>query len=233
MGEGHSILEHVVKDGEMIRDYDELLAEFRFLFFEQKRKGERQIENIIFLRNVCKVWGIITTMPYRSLCTKLTERVQWLLTEYIANHEPGDSIPKDIQLLKGCMRESEVDRVWALSNMPHSRIHHLRSKFYTDDFFTPMPSLEDDALPLANLIRERQPSILTVAFDPEGTGPDTHYKVLVLFAASLRFSIGRGDLLHDPNPLIWGKCRVEIVICLFSLTPHNLLLNCRLSQCLV
>lgn len=40
-----------------------------------------------------------------------------------------------------------------------------------------MPSLEDDALPVANLIRARQPDVLTVAFDPEGTGPDTHYKV--------------------------------------------------------
>ena len=41
-----------------------------------------------------------------------------------------------------------------------------------------MPCLEDDALPMANLIKIRQPDILTVAFDPEGTGPDTHYKVL-------------------------------------------------------
>ena len=35
---------------------------------------------------------------------------------------------RDIQLLKGCMREAEVDRVWALSRMPMNRIHHLRSK---------------------------------------------------------------------------------------------------------
>jgi glucosamine-6-phosphate deaminase len=79
-------------------------------------------------------------------------------------------IYREMQLLKGCMRESEVDRVWAISSMPNNRIHHMRSKFYTDDFFTPMPSLEDDALPMANLIRARQPDVLTVAFDPEGTG---------------------------------------------------------------
>ena len=32
-----------------------------------------------------------------------------------------------------------LDRVWSLSRMPMSRIHHMRSKFYTDDFFCPMP----------------------------------------------------------------------------------------------
>lgn len=37
-------------------------------------------------------------------------------------------VHRDIQILKGCMRETEVDRVWALSRMPMNRIHHLRSK---------------------------------------------------------------------------------------------------------
>lgn len=198
-------------DGQISRHYDELLGEFSCLFFENKKPEERFIEHIIFLRNVCQVWDIVTTLSYRSLCAALTERVTWLLTDYLANHQPGDSIPKDIQLFKGCMRESEVDRVWALSKMPNSRVHHLRSKFYTDDFFTPMPSLEDDAMPLANLIRTRQPSVLTVAFDPEGTGPDTHYKVLMLVAASLRISINRGDLVNNPNPLVWGKSGIWAV----------------------
>jgi len=35
---------------------------------------------------------------------------------------------RDIQILKGCMRESETDRYWATAKMPMSRIHHLRSK---------------------------------------------------------------------------------------------------------
>ena len=43
-----------------------------------------------------------------------------------------------------------------------------------------MPSLEDDAMPMANLLKARQPHVLTVALDPEGTGPDTHYKVLLV-----------------------------------------------------
>ena len=63
-------------------------------------------------------------------------------------------------------------------------------RFYTDDFFTPMPSLEDDAIPMANLIRARVPDLLTVAFDPEGTGPDTHYKVLLVSEYERACNIG-------------------------------------------
>jgi hypothetical protein len=33
---------------------------------------------------------------------------------------------------------------------------------------------------MANLLKARQPHVLTVALDPEGTGPDTHYKVLLV-----------------------------------------------------
>ncbi len=73
-----------------------------------------------------------------------------------------------------------------------------------------MPSLEDDALPFANLVRSRQPKIITVAFDPEGTGPDTHYKVLQVVAAGLRISISRGDL-EDPDPIVWGYRNVWFI----------------------
>ena len=114
------------------------------------------------------------------------------------------------------MRESEEDRVWAISRMPMSRIHHMRSKFYTDDFFTPMPSLADDAMPVANLIKSRQPDVITVAFDPEGTGPDTHYKVLQVVAAGLRVAIARKDLIQCRNPIVWGYRNVW-----FEFTPSD------------
>ena len=45
--------------------------------------------------------------------------------------------------------------------------------------------------------------MITVAFDPEGTGPDTHYKVLQVVAAGLRIALQRGDLV-DPDPIVWG-----------------------------
>ncbi len=203
-------LSHIVTSGEMTRDYDDLMASFYEAFYRRDEDAQDQVERTIFLRKVAEVWNINVTQKYDTLIQQLRERVQYLIDEYIHKHQPGDAIPKDIQILKGCMRESEVDRVWALSKMPMNRISHMRSKFYNDDFFTPMPSLVDDALPFANLLRIRQPEIITVAFDPEGTGPDTHYKVLQVVAAGLRISLEKKELEND-NPVVIGYRNVWFV----------------------
>jgi 6-phosphogluconolactonase/glucosamine-6-phosphate isomerase/deaminase len=209
-GDSYQFLTNAVLDGELTRDYDELMAHFRHAFFRKDFVAQDKIEHFIFLRKVAEVFHVTVTQSYNSLIAALKVHIKWLKEEYLPGHQPGDAIPKDIQILKGCMRESEVDRVWALSSMPMNRVHHMRSKFYTDDFFTPMPSLEDDAMPMANLIKARQPDVITVAFDPEGTGPDTHYKVLQVVAAGLRIAIARGDLIN-PNPLVWGYRNVWFV----------------------
>jgi len=199
----------IVNAGELTRNYDDLMIEFHQSFLARDEGHMDAIECVIFLRKVCEVFGIQIVQSYGLLSAQLKERVDWLLAT-LRSFRPGDAMPKELQLLKGCMRETEVDRVWALSRMPMSRVHHMRSKFYTDDFFCPMPSLEDDALPFANLLRDRQPELLTVAFDPEGTGPDTHYKVLQVVAAALRLSLQRGDL-QPPLPQVWGYRNVWFV----------------------
>jgi glucosamine-6-phosphate deaminase len=40
--------------------------------------------------------------------------------------------------------------------------------------------------PILELLEEVGPDIVTVAFDPEGSGPDTHYKVLQAVAEALK-----------------------------------------------
>lgn len=207
--ETQSKLQDIVNAGELQRDYDDLMMEFHAAFQANDAAHQDAVECIIFLRKVAEVWQIQTVQSYSLLAAQLKERVDWLLSS-LNSMRPGDAMPRDLQLLKGCMRETEVDRVWALSRMPMNRIHHMRSKFYTDDFFCPMPSLEDDALPFANLLRARQPELLTVAFDPEGTGPDTHYKVLQVVAAGLKLSLARGDL-HNTDVTVWGYRNVWFV----------------------
>lgn len=90
-----------------------------------------------------------------------------------------------------------------------------------------MPSLEDDALPVANLFRARQPDVITVAFDPEGTGPDTHYKVLQVVAAGLRIALQRHDLDHADSMLVWGYRNVWFI---FSPAEATLMIPCSESD---
>lgn len=98
----------------------------------------------------------------------------------------GEKNPPDIQRLKGMLREFEEELVWAHYGVPVRNIEHLRLGFYTGDIFTQQPDSERDVVPVLECLRRVQPTIISLAFDPEGSGPDTHYKVLQAVAKALR-----------------------------------------------
>ncbi|MGD0343180.1 MAG: hypothetical protein ABSA76_15880, partial [Bacteroidales bacterium] len=98
----------------------------------------------------------------------------------------GEKNPPDIQKLKGMLREYEEELVWAHYGVKVQNIEHLRLGFYTGDIFTPQPQRKRDVDPVLEMLQRVQPTVLTMAFDPEGSGPDTHYKVLQAIAEALR-----------------------------------------------
>jgi glucosamine-6-phosphate deaminase len=98
----------------------------------------------------------------------------------------GEKNPADIQKLKGMLREYEEELVWAHYGVPVRNIEHLRLGFYTGDIFTQQPDKHRDVEPILQCLRRIQPNIVSLAFDPEGSGPDTHYKVLQAIAEALR-----------------------------------------------
>ena len=123
------------------------------------------------------------------------------LTRYLATAYPGRKDPPDVQTLKGMIREWEEELLWAHLGFNCEHIRHLRLGFYTGDIFTPQPEFERDVKPILALIEETKPDILTVALDPESSGPDTHYKVLQAVAEALR------EYLHGkPERIVevWG-----------------------------
>ena len=98
----------------------------------------------------------------------------------------GEKNPPDIQKLKGMLREFEEELVWAHYGVKVQNIEHLRLGFYTGDIFTPQPDVKRDVDPILEMLRRIHPSVISLAFDPEGSGPDTHYKVLQALAEALR-----------------------------------------------
>lgn len=148
-------------------------------------------ESIIMLKNICKIDQI-------NNLANLKKKVKWLKEDYFPNKVPGEKDIAEVQLLKGAMRESETERMLLMAGVPLPHIYHLRAKFYNGDYFNPMPTIELDALPLLDLYNELKPKIITVALDPEGTGPDTHYKVLQVVAQAVRM----GNF--GPDLKIWG-----------------------------
>lgn len=138
------------------------------------------------LRGVCHritrvmvdIYGIKSK---EALISKISENIGVLKTSY-----SGEKNPPDIQKLKGMLREFEEELVWAHYGVKVKNIEHLRLGFYTGDIFTPQPHSRRDVDPILEMLRRIQPTVISLAFDPEGSGPDTHYKVLQAIAEALR-----------------------------------------------
>jgi len=106
--------------------------------------------------------------------------------EIIENSYDGEKNPPEIQKLKGMLREFEEELVWAHYGIQVKNIEHKRLGFYTGDIFTEQPERKRDVEPILEMLRRIKPTKLSLAFDPEGSGPDTHYKVLQAIAEALR-----------------------------------------------
>ena len=119
----------------------------------------------------------------------------------LRNSYDGEKNPPDIQRLKGMIREFEEELVWAHFGYQVKNVHHLRLGFYTGDIFTEQPSRERDVAPILEQLRELKPTVISLAFDPEGSGPDTHYKVLQAIAEAIRLWGKEEDL---SALRIWG-----------------------------
>lgn len=103
------------------------------------------------------------------------------LIEILENSYDGEQNTPDVQLLKGKIREFEEELVWAYNGVQVKNVHHLRLGFYQGGGV----QMERDVLPILNQLRELQPDIISLTLDPEGSGPDTHYKVLQATAAAI------------------------------------------------
>ncbi|MFQ6606099.1 MAG: glucosamine-6-phosphate isomerase [Fidelibacterota bacterium] len=145
------------------------------------------------VRILVEIYGI-ESIP--ELEAKLVE-----LLEYLDHCYDGEMNPPNIQRLKGMIREFEEELVWARYGVRVRDIHHLRLGFYTGDIFTETPKRKRDVEPILTLLKTIEPTVISLALDPEGSGPDTHYKVLQAMAEALRLWQEERDLSHLR---IWG-----------------------------
>lgn len=137
----------------------------------------------------------------------LKERLKEL-HHYFQTQYPGKKDIPIVQQLKGRMREFESDLKWAYYGFTGEHVRHLRLGFYKGDIFTELPTMDRDIPPILNLMKEVNPDIVTVAFDPEGSGPDTHYKVLQAVSHALKIfekESGRHDIKVLGYRNVWFK----------------------------
>lgn len=131
---------------------------------------------------------------------ELRDTIDAILAE-IAESYDGQKNPPRIQKLKGMVREFEEELVWAHSGVQVKNVRHLRLGFYTGDLFTEPPNRSRDVAPILEEFRREKPTVISLALDPEGSGPDTHYKVLQAIADAVRLWGEEEDL---SGLRIWG-----------------------------
>ncbi|SHN34515.1 glucosamine-6-phosphate deaminase [Cyclobacterium lianum] len=138
------------------------------------------------LRGLCHrvVRAIVFTFGIKSTM-QLRDQINEIIT-VLKNSYDGEKNPKNIQTLKGMIREFEEELVWAHFGVQVKNVHHLRLGFYTGDIFTEQPDKKRDVEPILNMLRDIKPTKLSLTLDPEGSGPDTHYKVLQATAEAVR-----------------------------------------------
>ncbi len=135
---------------------------------------------------------IVTIYGIENL-PKLVERTKYVI-KLLNNSYDGEKNSPDIQKLKGMLREFEEELVWAHFGVQVKNVHHLRLGFYTGDIFTDQPERSRDVIPILEMLREKKPTIISLALDPEGSGPDTHYKVMQAIAEAIRLWQKEEDL---------------------------------------
>ena len=194
---------------------------------EKKSEGEARR----MLRNLVEVYH---TSDMRVLRLRVKELHEYFVTQY-----PGAKDPPDIQVLKGTIREWEVELLWAYFGIESSAISALRLGFYKGDVFSEEPEVDRDVIPIYQLIKRVKPNVLSVAFDPEGSGPDTHYKALQAVAEALRMYQKESG---DTTIKVWGyrnvwyrfrpsEADLMVPVSLNSLSLlHTAFMNCFGSQ---
>ncbi len=138
------------------------------------------------VRALTDIYGVKST---KGLKDRILEIIHILKNSY-----DGEKNPPEIKKLKGMLREFEEELVWAHFGVKVEHVHHLRLGFYTGDIFTEQPERLRDVIPILEQLRKIKPTVISLALDPEGSGPDTHYKVMQAIAEAIRLWRKEEDL---------------------------------------
>lgn len=153
--------------------------------------------------------------------------------------EAGRREPDSFHTAKGWLREMEAELVWAHFGIGSTHVSHLRLPFYSDDIFPHYPDPIKDVKPISELLEHVRPTIVSLALDPEGSGPDTHFKTLIALSAAI-------ECYHRAHPEVdlhvwgyrnvWSRWRMDEVNTMIPVSLNsfavikNMFSSCYLSQ---
>lgn len=168
------------------RKWDKDVSSYLDKIADADEKGKLKCLCHRVVRAVVSIYGI-------SSKDELINGIETMILQVQSNYDGQKNTP-DIQQFKGMIREFEEELVWAHFGVQVKDIQHLRLGFYNGSLFTELPERSRDVEPILDMLRTVRPTVLSLAFDPEGSGPDTHYKVLQAIAEAVRQWSNEEDL---------------------------------------
>ena len=158
---------------------------------------------------------------FDNLSDRLNELINYFETQY-----PGKKDMPHIQRMKGMIREWESACLWGYFGWSSSSISNLRLGFYQGDIFTEEPTVKRDVLPVIELLKTIDPDVVSVAFDPEASGPDTHYKVMQAVSEALKMHNSKKDIRVLGYRNVWFRfqpheANIFVPVSLNMLTLQN------------
>jgi len=211
------------------RDYDVL----RYLDGIARNDEDLKLDGTLrrLLRNLVTIFEEIDP---NDIGDRVDELISYFQTQY-----PGKKDLPHIQTLKGMVREWESACLWGYFGWASRSVEDLRLGFYKGEIFTEEPEMGRDVMPVLDLLRKVKPDCVTVAFDPEASGPDTHYKVLQAISEGLRLyekESGRSDITVLGYRNVWyrfhpSEATVYVPVSLNMMTlQHYSFMNTYISQ---
>ena len=228
------------------RQFQELIKEGYFdsaetqdletsLYLEGMADRNEFIKSVAQSRRLLRIlFKTLEENDVKNLQNRMAELKNYLQTQY-----PGKKDIQDVQKIKGCIREWEEDLIWGYFGFGSTDVIHGRLGFYTGDIFTKEPDVANDVMPVLKIIRKTNPDVVSVALDPEGSGPDTHYKVMQAIAEALKIwekESGRSDIRVLGYRNVWytfhpAEANIYVPVSLRSMTILNdAFMNCYSSQ---
>lgn len=185
-----TVYEHVMErihPGVMLRDENlESLFESSYqdditLYLRGVANQDKSKQDYAVARRMARLWA------QRLGCTTIDEVMAFVDDQLKLLHgfEIGRKEPENFHIAKGWLREMEAELVWAHFGLGADRVSHLRLPFYSDDIFPHYPDPENDVKPIVEMLERIRPTIVSLALDPEGSGPDTHFKCLIALSTAL------------------------------------------------
>lgn len=126
------------------------------------------------IRDTVDIWQLNNT-------EELIKVFQNVIEELEGSYD-GSPNSEKVQTLKGRLREFEEELVWNYGGVQIDNIHHWRLSMYSNG---DKPDNQKDIEIILNQFRKYKPTLISLAFDPEGSGPDTHYRVLQAIASAI------------------------------------------------